>query len=152
MNREYITGKNSKRALSTVNPILQELWYGAMRIANSRKMMCPDFGCSSGLRTEKEQNALFKLGRDDVGRIVYPGSVVTNCDGILLKSSHQSGLAIDIFAISPGGNTDYRPESMALIATCFFEAASDMDIDMDWGGSFKSISDGAHIEIKVAAG
>ncbi len=96
--------------------------------------------------TPEEQYALYLKGRDDVGRVLYTEQVVTNCDGYRIKSVHQSRLAVDFFAYIDG-KANYEPANLALIATCFFEAASDMGIDIDWGGSWRSISDAPHIEI-----
>ena len=109
MNRNYITGKTSARNLSGTRPEVQSLWDEAMKIANTRKMHCPDFGCSSGLRTAQEQVELFKKGRTLIRGswvITAKSKVVTHKRGTIFdRSSHQSGWAIDIFAIR-GGKAD----------------------------------------------
>lgn len=119
---------------------MQKLCFKALEIANRRKTHCPDFGISAGRRTTEEQQKLYAQGR------TTKGSIVTNCDGIKQKSVHQSGLAIDFYAYVDG-KANYEISNLALIATCFFEAATDLGINIDWGGSFKSISDCPHIEI-----
>ena len=150
MWRGYAYGKVSNINILTVEEILQRVCHGAMRVANERKCDCPDFGISYGLRTAKHQFRLFKSGRSLVGSkwvITDKSKVITYCDGYIKLSTHQTGLAIDFFAIGVNGIADFSPSSMALVATCFFESASNEGVDIDWGGSFKSISDTGHIEV-----
>lgn len=149
--RNYRFGQRSREVLSTVRPVTQELANGAMKIANQRKLYCPDFGLSDGLRTTIHQRELYRKGRVfDNGKwiITNPDDIVTNCDGHLVKSPHQSGLALDFYAYIDG-KANYEPANMALIATCWFEQASNMGIDIDWGGSFRSMSDAPHVEIII---
>lgn len=140
MNRNYAYSKSSITRLKSCSPDIERIAMAAISIASNRKMHCPDFGISAGLRTVAEQQALYAKGRTS------KGSIVTNCDGVNTKSVHQSGDAIDFYAYVDG-KANYEPGNIALIATCFFEAASNLGIDVDWGGSFRSISDGAHFEI-----
>ncbi len=42
-----------------------------------------------GVRTTEEQQALYARGRTE------PGGIVTNCDGVIAKSNHQGGFAVD---------------------------------------------------------
>jgi peptidoglycan L-alanyl-D-glutamate endopeptidase CwlK len=48
-----------------------------------------DLTVTNGFRTVEEQQELYSYGR------TKPGPKKTNCDGIKVKSKHQSGLAID---------------------------------------------------------
>lgn len=151
MNRGYITGNGSGAKLDSCMAIMTDLHTRAQNIANTRKMYCPDWSVTYGLRTAEEQFELFKLGRtyheESHEWFIYDKSkVVTYCDGYEKLSVHQTGYAIDICAYIDG-KANFDIENLALIATCYFEAASDMGIDIDWGGSFKSISDACHIEI-----
>jgi peptidoglycan L-alanyl-D-glutamate endopeptidase CwlK len=141
MNRNYTFSRKSKTKLETISPELALVCNEAMHIANSRKLYCPDFGISHGLRTLEEQTELYAKGR-----FGDTGVKVTNCDGVRTLSKHQTGEAIDFYAYVEGG-ANYLPSNLALVATCFFEAASNLGISIDWGGSFRSISDGAHIEL-----
>lgn len=152
--RGYFYGRNSIKNISSTIEAMQKICHRAMEIANKRKTYCPDFGISRGYSNESEQFELFKKGRskgkDGEWFVVNPDEIVTNCDGYENVSVHQYRMAIDFFAIHPEtGKTDYRPEMLALVATCFFEAASDEGYDLDWGGSFKSISDACHVQIKL---
>ena len=126
---------------------MQQVCNRAMFITNSRKLHCPDFGLSRGFSTAEEQYELFKKGRDNNGQIVFSGLVVTHCDGYEKLSTHQSRNAIDFFPIGDNGKADYSDLAIMYVTTCFMEAASDLGYLIDWGGSFKSISDGCHIEL-----
>lgn len=153
MNRNYKYGASSLKKINTTDELMQQVCHEAMRIANLRKTYCPDFGISDGLRTADEQFELYKKGRyfDGYSWVTEKDSeVVTYRDGHTLKSVHQSGFAIDFFAIDPEtGEADFSVESLALVATCFFEASSNLGLNCDWGGSFKSISDAVHFELKA---
>jgi hypothetical protein len=145
--RGYKYSPNSLRKIQTTVPELQELCEKAIHIANTRKMFCPDFGISRGYSSAEEQFELYKKGRQLLdGKWVKTGTIVTNCDGAIHLSKHQSKKAIDFYAYV-NKRADYTNANISYIVTCFFEAATDMRINIDWGGSFKSISDGAHIEL-----
>jgi len=154
MNRKYKTGKSTKANLDSTLKVTQQLWYAALAIANRRLLYCPDFGCSSGLRTANEQFELFKIGRilafngglpawfvDDVDK------VVTMFDGKNKKSTHQGGFALDVFGIDQWGGYDDSPKAMSLIATCFFEAANELNITINWGGNWTTLKDACHFQI-----
>lgn len=142
MNRAYNYGKRSWSCINTTTIEMQALCIRAMRIANRQKLHCPDWGVTSGHRTEKTQQSLYAIGRT-----VNPHMrTVTNADGVNNKSVHQSGDAVDIVSMS-GRDNGYNPGDLALIACCFFLAASELNIRLRWGGNFRSISDGAHLEI-----
>jgi peptidoglycan L-alanyl-D-glutamate endopeptidase CwlK len=140
MSRNYKFSNRSQSIINSTHTVMQRLCQEALFIANARKLHCPDFGISRGRSTTEEQAALYTKGRTN------PGAIVTNCDGIKNRSVHQDALAIDFYGYVDG-KTDYSDGVIALIATCFMEAASNLRINIDWGGSFKSISDGAHIEV-----
>lgn len=147
MNRKYRYGPRSHLVKKTTSYDMQTVCDRAMSIANTRKLFCPDFGLTRGYATAIEQNKLYQKGRDENGRIVYSGLVVTHCDGYINKSAHQSHNAIDIVPIDEDGNADWSDLAVMYVMTCFMEAASDLGLEIDWGGSFKSISDTCHIEL-----
>ncbi len=132
-NRVYGYGTSSMKNIKTTTKEVQDLCLRAMEIAGKRKLYCPDFGISEGKRTTARQRYLFKEG-------------ASKCDGIINRSKHQDGLAIDYFAYHLG-KADYDPGRLALIFTCFQEAALDMGIQIKWGGNFNSIADAPHIEL-----
>jgi peptidoglycan L-alanyl-D-glutamate endopeptidase CwlK len=133
MNRNYRYSSHSRTNIESTSEMMQELCNRAMEIANKRKLFCPDYGISEGKRTTPRQQYLFKDG-------------ASKCDGIDKRSAHQDGMAIDYFAYIDG-KASYDPGSLALIFTCFQEAASDMNIQIKWGGNFNSIADCCHIEL-----
>ena len=149
MNRLYSYGGGSKKKIASGKHEIQQVCKEAMRIANSRKLFCPDFSIISVLRTAVEQHELYKKGRVyQVGawHIYDVEQVVTYCDGYDKLSTHQSGLAID-FCAWVDGKSNFELKYIILIATCFYEACSNLGFDCDWGGSFKSISDIGHFEV-----
>lgn len=134
MNRNYRYGKTSKSNIASTSVTMQELCDRAMEVANRRKLVCPDFGISEGKRTKARQEYLFKEGK-------------SRCDGTMKRSKHQDGLAIDYYVVGVDGKANYSPGNLALVFTCFQEAASDMGIQIKWGGNFNSIADAPHIEL-----
>jgi peptidoglycan L-alanyl-D-glutamate endopeptidase CwlK len=133
MNRNYRYSSNSRANIESTSLTMNDLCDRAIKIANTRKLYCPDFGISEGKRTKARQEYLFKEG-------------ASNCDGTIHRSKHQDGLAVDYYAYIDG-KADYSPGDLALIFTCFQEAASDMNIQIKWGGNFNSIADCPHIEL-----
>ncbi len=129
---------------------MQKVCIEALRIANVRKTYCPDFGISDGFRTILKQSKLFEIGRKwntTHGEWDTIGKTVTNCDGVINKSNHQSGLAID-FIVWIDGKISEDPAMYALVATCFYEAAANLKLEGEWGGCYKSLSDLGHFDIK----
>jgi len=154
MNRGYKFSKKSESFILTLTDPLQEICREGLVIANTRKLFCPDFAITRGLTTSSEQFKLFMIGRKQTDNgFVKVGKTVTNCDGYNIISDHQQtdingkAFAFDFCAYVNG--TNYEDHNMALIATCFFEAASNQGKVIDWGGSYRSISDGSHISLIV---
>lgn len=151
--RRYKYGTTSLSNIITVNAALQNICHEALRIINRRKIDCPDFGVSRGFSTADEQRELFKQGRQydsdqDIWIKINPSQIVTDCDGFDVLSPHQHRKAIDFFAYVDG-RANYDPGNLALIATAFMEAASNLNHKVEWGGNYKSLADGPHIELVV---
>lgn len=147
--RNYKLGKGSLSKLATTEPVVQELVkYTLQHVINKRKLHCPDFSITYGKRTQREQFDLYMIGRKRIADNEYKvvGTTVTNCDGIIRRSAHQSGLAID-FCAWVDGKANFDAGNLALIATAFLEAAQELGIQIEWGGNYNSISDGCHIEV-----
>lgn len=132
-------GKTSLANIATLDPVMQGICHRAVKIMNERKLSRPDFGISSGRRTAQEQNAKWQQGR------TTPGAIITYADGYITESVHQSGRAIDFFAIIDG-RANYDAGRLALIAMCFATAATDYGKRWAWGGNFKSLIDAGHFE------
>jgi peptidoglycan LD-endopeptidase CwlK len=89
----------------------------------------------SGLRTYAEQNALYAQGR------TQPGRKVTNARGGY--SNHNFGIAFDVGVFE---GTRYLGESPKYKAV----GALGMELGMEWGGSWKSIVDEPHFQLRPA--
>lgn len=87
----------------------------------------------SGLRTFEEQDALYALGRS------APGHIVTNARGGY--SNHNFGIAFDIGVFE--GNK-YLPDSVKYKVV----GALGMDMGLEWGGNWKSITDQPHFQYR----
>jgi len=94
-----------------------------------------DFGIPStgGYRVEAEQAKLFTAG-------------LSKCDGRVNKSKHQTGRAVDVFAYVDG-KASYNTEHLAMVAAAMLQAASQLGIELKWGGHFKSFLDMPHFEL-----
>jgi peptidoglycan L-alanyl-D-glutamate endopeptidase CwlK len=74
---KYKFSKTSLKRMEKLEPTLQEILHKALEISEQ------DFSVISGYRTAEEQNELYKKG-------------LSEADGYKIKSSHQTGLAVDI--------------------------------------------------------
>lgn len=129
----YSFGKNSLAKLLTVHKDLQDVFLAAIRVSPI------DFGISHGLRTADEQFELWKQGRTQQpdGSWKVTGKIVTKLDGKRVKSKHQSGEAVDVFALV-NGKVSYDPVHLALIAGAVLSEAASRNIPIRWGGTFGS--------------
>lgn len=102
----------------------------------------PTFG---GHRTFEQQRALFDKKRSII-------------DGRMQISPHQVGYALDFFAVV-NGKPSWEPPHLTLVANALLQAANDIGVNLEWGGSFRrrfkdSIDDVrygrecAHVQIK----
>jgi len=120
--------KNIATLLPEVRPMARALVQKAAGMGIRIKVL-------SGLRTYDEQAALYAQGR------TTPGKVVTNARPGY--SNHNFGIAFDIGVFE--GNT-YLPESPKYNAV----GALGIDIGLEWGGSWKSIVDAPHFQLRPA--
>jgi hypothetical protein len=114
---------------------------------------------TSTLRTEAEQVALFAQGREPLEsvnakraaagmRLIKEAEnkyTVTRCDGIIHKSNHQGGRALDVVPAGAGGNPIWPPGSdprWEMIGKAGEEAG------FEWGGRWDD-PDLPHHEILV---
>lgn len=106
--------RRSDEVLATVEPAFAN----ALRDALVDAPDWMDFGYISGMRTEKEQAALFAKGRDRDGNVVDESQVVTWRDGVVRLSRHQDrdgngyGEAVDIMAFE-GGRGSFDVEKVS---------------------------------------
>ena len=113
----------SKKSLDRLNQVdtrLQELMQGAIAISPI-DFGIPEYG---GLRTEEEQQGLYKKG-------------LSKCDGYKIKSLHQTGNAIDLYAYVDG-KASWDQVHLAIIAGVVLGEAKRMNLNVRWGGTFGS--------------
>jgi peptidoglycan L-alanyl-D-glutamate endopeptidase CwlK len=126
----YKLSKRSYERLNGIDAILIAI------VTESIKESPFDFGIprSGGLRTAEEQYILFKDGK-------------SKCDGFKKKSYHQSGKAFDIFAYVDG-SASWDKEHLTAIARHIQKIAKDQfNVDLEWGGDWKSFRDMPHFQI-----
>lgn len=99
---------------------------------------------NGGYRTAEEQNKLFKK---------VPK--VTNCDGYVYKSAHQSGLAVDLVPWVSGKPT-WDLEYAKCLGGAFVAYCNMKNIPIKWGGDWsrdgvfqKDDFDPYHFEVKA---
>jgi len=122
--------------LSGIYPPLQTALEGIF--AEMEKMGHPMF-VVQGVRTQREQQALFAQGR------TTPGKIVTMKDGIRNKSDHQPdedgwGHAVDCAFLGPKPFDDAHPwESFGETAEAY---------GLTWGGRWSHPHDSPHVEVR----
>lgn len=97
-----------------------------------------------GLRTTEEQQILYAQGR------TMPGRIVTNLDGVLKRSRHQinnQGVCTAVDAVPYPIDWDdidrfYRFGGFVL------GIASQMGIELTWGGDWVTFTDPPHFQLK----
>jgi peptidoglycan LD-endopeptidase CwlK len=131
--KNFKFGEKSLEKLSTVDKDIQDVFLAA--IENSPI----DFGISHGKRTTEEQFELWKQGRTQQpdGSWKITGKIVTKLDGVKLRSRHQDGKAVDVFAYV-NNKASYDPIHLAIIAGVVLSEARRRDMSITWGGTFGS--------------
>ena len=123
--------KFSKRSLEKLQGVDTRL----ILLANEVLKVSPyDFGITCGYRTIKEQQKMYERG-------------VSRCDGVNNKSKHQLGKAIDIMVYDENGKGTWKKDYYIEVAKAFKQKAKELDINIRWGGDFKSIVDMPHFEL-----
>ena len=127
----YYFSQKSKDKLSTVHEDLQKLFNEVIQ----------HFDCTitSGLRTLEEQQALYAQGR------TKPGAIVTNVDGELNKSNHQSGNAVDVVPYPEMWSDE---DKLREFGGFVLGVAAMLNIEIEWGGRWKQIVDMPHYQIR----
>lgn len=133
-------GSTSEIRLATCHPDIQKVMREAIKHC--------DFTVIFGKRTVEEQQELFKKGRAlKAGKWVKTGATVTNLDGVNKKSMHNysPSKAIDIAPYPIDWNDLGRFREMAEVVK---QAAETVNVDIVWGGDWKTFKDYPHFEIK----
>ena len=106
-----------------------------------------DFTITDGVRTIEQQKALYAQGR------TKSGEVVTNADGVTLKSNHQAkadgcGHAVDLYPYCNGAVQFNDVAKLKKIAEHIKATAQKLGYAVEWGGDWTSIKDYPHFELK----
>jgi peptidoglycan L-alanyl-D-glutamate endopeptidase CwlK len=88
-----------------------------------------DFGITEGLRNMARQRELVREGKSQT-----------------LKSRHLTGHAVDVVAYV-GGNVSWEWGLYEQIAKAFKLAGSQLGINIEWGGDWKTLKDGPHFQL-----
>ncbi|GAB7088924.1 M15 family metallopeptidase [Marinifilum fragile] len=116
----FTFSKRSLDRLGKVDQRLQQLMHNAIALSPI-DFGIPEYG---GLRTEEEQQQLYQKG-------------LSKCDGYKIKSYHQTGNAIDIYAYV-NGKASWDKIHLAIIAGVILGEANRMNLNVRWGGTFGS--------------
>jgi peptidoglycan L-alanyl-D-glutamate endopeptidase CwlK len=94
-----------------------------------------DFGIPNlgGYRTAQEQ---WKLYTEEASQV----------DGYKIIGNHQRRRALDFFAYV-NGKASWEPEHLSMVGAAFLQSAIILDIDVRWGGLWKSFKDMPHTEL-----
>lgn len=98
------------------------------------------FKITCGLRSTTEQQKLYAIGR------TRPGKRVTNCDGVVKKSKHQLGKAVDI-AVIKNNTISWNIKDYEILINELKTLSKAYGIKLVFGADFKRLKDYPHIEI-----
>ena len=116
----YTLGTRSSQRLSGVHPDLVAVVKRAIQITEQ------DFSVLEGIRNINRQRELFKAGKSTT-----------------MNSRHLTGHAVDL---SPWP-ISWEWEGFYPIAEAMKQAAEELEVDIVWGGDWKSFPDGPHFEL-----
>jgi len=116
-------GQRSKERLQGVDHRL------VMVVEKAITLTTVDFTILEGLRTPERQQQLVNDGFSKT-----------------LKSKHLTGHAVDLGALVDG-KVSWDKEPYFEIAKAMKQAAKDLEVNIRWGGDFKSFFDGPHFEL-----
>jgi peptidoglycan L-alanyl-D-glutamate endopeptidase CwlK len=88
-----------------------------------------DFTVLEGVRSKERQQELFNAGKSQT-----------------LNSKHLIGHAVDL-GVLKNGQVTWDKEAYQKLAVCVKQAASELNINIRWGGDFHSFYDGPHFEL-----
>lgn len=119
----FVLGATSLARLREVHPDLQRVVNRAIQIAPL------DFTITEGRRSVERQRQLKAAGASQT-----------------MKSRHITGHAVD-FAVLVGGKIRWDWPLYGKVADAFKQAARGEGVPIVWGGDWKSLRDGPHIEL-----
>lgn len=121
--------KLSSRSLSNLKGVHSDLIKVVHRAIEITEV---DFIVIEGLRTKEKQKELYKSGASQT-----------------LNSRHLTGHAVDLVAYVDGVSWDWAQYHK--IAKAMKAAAKENNVDLEWGGDWKSFKDGPHFQLSWAS-
>lgn len=121
-----MTFKLSQRSLDRLTGVDEDLVAVVKRAIEITEV---DFGITDGIRTLDRQEELYKKGLSKT-----------------MKSKHLIGRAVDVVAYVDG-KVSWEEQYYHTIATAMKSAATELNVNIKWGGDFKSFFDGPHFEL-----
>lgn len=119
----FVLGSRSRAKLKGVHPDL-------VRVVELALTYSPhDFTITEGLRSVARQRELKAAGASQT-----------------MNSRHITGHAID-FAVLVGGKVRWDWPLYGQVAEAFKRAAKELNVPIIWGGDWKSLRDGPHVEL-----
>lgn len=119
----FVLGSRSRAKLKGVHPDL-------VRVVELALTYSPhDFTITEGLRTVARQRELKAAGASQT-----------------MNSRHITGHAID-FAVLVGGKVRWDWPLYGQVAEAFKRAAKELNVPIIWGGDWRSLRDGPHVEL-----
>jgi len=134
----YILGTRSRKNLEGVHPDLVNV----VLLAIDRSPV--DFGVICGVRTLKQQEDLYAQGRTKPGPIV----TWTMNSKHLIQEGTGFGHAVDLGAFV-AGELRWDWPLYHKIADAMKSAAKELEVNITWGGEFKTKKDGPHFQIEI---
>ena len=120
----FVLGSRSRARLNGVHPDL-------VRVVELALTYSPhDFTITEGLRSVARQRELKAAGASQT-----------------MNSRHITGHAID-FAVLIGGKVRWDWPLYGQVAEAFKRAAKELNVPIIWGGDWRSLRDGPHIELQ----
>ena len=116
----YKLSLRSKQRLSGVHPDLVDVVKRAIEITEQ------DFSVTEGIRHIERQRQLVATGKSTT-----------------LNSRHLTGHAVDLVPYP----VSWDWEHFYPIADAMKQAAEELDVDLEWGGDWKSFPDGPHYQL-----
>lgn len=123
----FFLGEKSKQILHGVHSDLAAVVEKAIKLSDV------DFSVIEGRRTEERQRILFKSGASNT-----------------LHSRHLTGHAVDLSAWVDG-RSDWSWPLYRKIAKAMKLSANLLNIQLDWGGDWRTFKDGHHFQLPWSA-
>lgn len=121
-----MTYKLSTKSLNNLTGVDEAL---VKVVKRAIELTTQDFTVLEGVRSPERQAQLYKEGKSQT-----------------LKSKHLIGRAVDLGVLKDGVIT-WDKDSYRILAACVKQAAKELNVNIVWGGDFRTFYDGPHFEL-----